>query len=237
MSWKRRIGVGAVLVAVGGGIAYSFVPQPLVVDVVTVRRGPLAVTIEEEGKTRVIDRFVISAPVAGVAHRVELDVGDEVEAGQALVLLEPLRSTILDPRARARAEAHVEAARATFSAAQENTEAAEADATYWESEVARIRQLYAEKIAPQGRLDQAENEARRSGAAQRSANFAVQVAKYDLAAAQTELQYSTAEELPVEREQVSIHSPVAGPTNEPLPASSTPQTCTRILKFCDIKPL
>ena len=71
----------------------------------------LTVTIEEEGRTRVIDRFIISAPVDGVACRVQLDVGDSVEQGQTLLSISPLESRVLDPRSRAEAEARVSAAK------------------------------------------------------------------------------------------------------------------------------
>ena len=64
-------------------------------------QGPLAVTVEEEGKTRVMERFVVSAPMTGYARRIDLHVGDAVKAGQVLVAIEPARSNALDPRSRA----------------------------------------------------------------------------------------------------------------------------------------
>ena len=75
--------------------------QPVWVDVATVSRQPLEVTIVEEGRTRVQDRFVVSAPVAGYVRRIELQVGDRVAQGELLTRLEPLRSEVLDARSRA----------------------------------------------------------------------------------------------------------------------------------------
>ena len=74
MLWRRKIFIYLLLVAIIVAIGYGFLPKPVSVGVVKVTRGTLMVTVEEEGKTRVKDRFVISAPVAGFARRVELDV-------------------------------------------------------------------------------------------------------------------------------------------------------------------
>ncbi|HSB51524.1 MAG TPA: hypothetical protein VLD40_02590, partial [Dissulfurispiraceae bacterium] len=130
MQWKRWFIIMALAAVVILAVAYGFMPRPVVVDVVKAVRGPLMVTVEEEGKTRVKDRFVISAPVAGFMRRIELDVGDPVKKGQAVAVLEPLRSSVLDPRSRAAAEAAVGAAEASLRAAEERARAAAADAEY-----------------------------------------------------------------------------------------------------------
>ena len=93
-------------------LTFGFMPRPILVDTAVVGRGPLVVTVEEEGRTRVIDRYVLSAPVAGFARRIELDVGDQVSKADVLLELEPLRSDVLDPRRRAEAEARVQASSA-----------------------------------------------------------------------------------------------------------------------------
>src|SRR5512144_3255373 len=111
---RRRVLVITVGAVVALGLAYGFMPKPVNVDVVTAGRGPLRVTVEEEGRTRVKDRFIVSAPVAGYLKRLDLDVGDAVRKGQCVARLEPLRSTVLDPRSRAGAEAAVESARAAL---------------------------------------------------------------------------------------------------------------------------
>ena len=69
--------VTAVLIALL--LTWGFWPQAVLVESATVKRGPMTVSIEEEGRTRVIDRYIISAPVDGVACRVQLDVGDAVD--------------------------------------------------------------------------------------------------------------------------------------------------------------
>ncbi|HEY7776638.1 MAG TPA: hypothetical protein VIC02_08860, partial [Kineobactrum sp.] len=89
--WQGRsifwvvIAAAAILV-----IVLAFRPQPVWVDIARAQQAPLEVTIVEEGRSRVQDRYVVSAPVAGYLRRIELEVGDRVEQGQLLTLLEPL---------------------------------------------------------------------------------------------------------------------------------------------------
>src|SRR5210317_119490 len=124
MTGKRTLVLLTMAAAIVAAVVAAFMPRPIAVDVVEVRRDVLTVTVEEEGKTRVIDRFAVSAPVAGFARRVELDVGDIVAKGDRLMSLEPLRSDVLDPRSRAEAEARVAAAQASLRAAEQKAKAA-----------------------------------------------------------------------------------------------------------------
>ena len=84
MQLRAKIGMLATVALVAGGLVYGFMPRALPVDIATVNRAPLTVTVEEEGKTRVSDRYQVSAPVAGYVRRIELKAGDGVKAGQVL---------------------------------------------------------------------------------------------------------------------------------------------------------
>lgn len=139
---RRRLLVITVGVIVAAVLIYGFLPKPVAVDAVKATRGLLRVTVEEEGRTRVKDRFVVSAPVTGYLKRINLDVGDVVRKGQKVALLEPLRSTVLDPRSRAEAEAAVTAARSAFQSAEEKEHAAAADAEYARLRLERSKKLY-----------------------------------------------------------------------------------------------
>ena len=88
--WRRRIFLAAIAILIAVGLFYGFRPQPVAVDLGAASRGPLRVTVEQEGKTRVIDRYVISAPVAAYAQRIDFEVGDSVEQGAPVVRLEPM---------------------------------------------------------------------------------------------------------------------------------------------------
>ncbi len=210
MALRRHWGLILAGLAIIAALAWGLMPQPVPVDVRAARQAPLRVTVEEEGRTRVIDRYVISAPVAGFARRVELHVGDAVEQGQTLVELEPLRSEVLDPRSRAEAEARVAAADAAVQAAEQNARAAAADAQIAKKEYERRKALCIEDCISREERDRSEAAWKRAEATRRSANFAVDVARHELEAAQTILQHSAAREAGQAPERVAVHAPVSG---------------------------
>ncbi len=100
---------GALALSVLGGIAWLLRPERVPVETAAVTRGPLEVTIEAEGETRVRRRFVIAAPTAGRLLAIDLHEGDAVAAGETVARL---AVAPLDPRDRRQAEAAVAAARA-----------------------------------------------------------------------------------------------------------------------------
>src|SRR5690348_562706 len=84
-----------------GALAYAFWPQPVEVDVGRVTRGAMRLTVDEDGRTRVRDRYVVSSPVAGRLRRVTLRAGDAIEAGKTvLAVIEPSDPAPLDARER-----------------------------------------------------------------------------------------------------------------------------------------
>ncbi len=190
-------------------MVWGFWPQPVLVETNPVERAPLTVSIEEEGRTRVIDRYVVSAPVDGVACRVELDVGDPVEQGQLLLSITPLESQVLDPRSRAQATAQVAAAESALRAAEEQVRTAAAAERLADAELKRFRQLMEKKLISRDALDKAIAESTTNRAAKRSADFQVEVARYELQAARSVLEYAAGN--PSEPfERVPIRSPVNG---------------------------
>ena len=201
------IAITAVLIA--GLLLWGFWPQPVLIETVAVKRAPMTVSIEEEGRTRVIDRYIISAPVDGVACRVKLDVGDSVEQGQVLLGITPLESQVLDPRSRAQAKSQVAAAEAALNAAKEQASAASAAAKLAQTELQRLRSLVETDVISRESYDRAVTEAQTTSAAKRSANFSVEVAQYELQAAQTVLNYTVGSGgEPAER--VPVQSPING---------------------------
>jgi HlyD family secretion protein len=210
MKWRRKIGWIIALIVVVMAIGYGFLPQPVLVDSAPVSRGLLRVTVREEGKTRVVDRYVISAPVSGFLQRIALEVGDTVRSGQIVARLEPLRSSALDPRSRAEAEARVETAQASLQAAQESTRVAAEDARFAESELARLQALYDAGTIPREQLDRAQSEARRTKANLETSQANVTVAERELEAARVGLKNFTAPNRAQPAELVAVHAPTAG---------------------------
>ncbi|MCP5426155.1 MAG: efflux RND transporter periplasmic adaptor subunit [Gammaproteobacteria bacterium] len=204
--WLLMVGALMALVAL---IAYGFRSQAVLVDTAAVRRGLLRVTVEDEGRTRVKDRFSVSAPVAGALCRIDLKVGDPVRKGQVLAELQPLRPAFLDTRSRAEAEGRVAAAQAALRMAQENHRAAQADEKYAESELQRLLPLRRRGAITQDALDKAEAESRRTQANRRSAEFAVDVARFELETARSAL-ISSAADTGEPPEQIAITAPVDG---------------------------
>jgi HlyD family secretion protein len=207
---RRRLVVITVMAAVIMAVAYGFMPRPVTVDVAKAARGDLRVTVEEEGMTRVKDRFIISSPVSGYKRRIELDVGDQVKKGQTVVVLEPVRSIVLDPRSRAVAEASLSSALAALNSAKENARAAAADAEYSRQKLARNRKLYEVGYIARDLFEQAESEAKRTEANHMSAEAAVKTTLSELQRARAVLRYSAAEEKVDRGEIVAVRTPVSG---------------------------
>ena len=207
---RQHPAIAVITVVIIALLAWGFWPQPVLVEAVAAMRAPLAVSIEEEGRTRVIDRYIVSAPVDGVACRVQLEVGDPVKKGQVLLGITPLESQILDPRSRAQAKARVSAAGSALRAAQEEAQAATAAQEYAATELERLQPLIEEGLIARDAFNRAETEAKTSAAAKRSADFNVDVAGYDLEAARTTLQYSAATASGIPDERVPVRAPIDG---------------------------
>ena len=207
---RRRVFVVTVGVLVVLALVYGFMPKPLTVDAVAARRGPLRVTVEEEGRTRVKDRFVVSAPVPGYLRRIDLEVGDVVSKGGQIAALEPLRSTVLDPRSRAEAEASAASAKAVLDAAKEKARAALADAEYARERNIRMKKLAGDGFISKDDLEQADSEAKKAEATRLSAEAAVTASQADLERAQSVLRYSAAEHTPSSEKAVVVRAPVSG---------------------------
>ncbi|KXS46730.1 MAG: HlyD family secretion protein, partial [Marinobacter sp. T13-3] len=193
--------------------AFVFVlrPEPVWVDLATVERGAMEVTLLEEGKTQVKDRYQVSSPVTGYLHRPQLEVGDPVIPGELLTWVDPMPVGVLDARSRAEAVARVEAARAGLESIRQKVAAAEAEADFAKSEYQRLQRLADSRFVSAEQLQQARTTASRTNAILRSARFDEEVAKHQLAAAQTRLDISAANEngeKPAER--VAVRSPVNG---------------------------
>lgn len=207
MQLRPRIGITLLALAVAGGLVYGFLPRAVPVDAGKVEKGPLAVTVEEEGKTRVRERYVVSAPMSGYARRIDLKVGAAVQKGQTLVEIEPAHADALDPRTRAQAQAQVKAAQASVAGAQENARAVAAQAELARQELARAESLRASNfISPQA-LDRNRTEVTRTQAAKEAADHAVDVARFELDMARAALARSTSLQAGRPAEVLRVASP------------------------------
>ncbi|HEX6203647.1 MAG TPA: efflux transporter periplasmic adaptor subunit, partial [Thermoanaerobaculia bacterium] len=169
-------------------LAWSLRPRPVAVDLAPAARRGLAVTLDEEGETRVRARYVVAAPVAGRVLRIALEPGDPVVAGETvLATLLPADPVPLDPRVRGAGEARVAAARAALGQAEARRGEARTALDLAERELARQEALAAAGIAAERDLDAARAAAEGRRDAVEAATFARDAAGHELAAARAAL--------------------------------------------------
>lgn len=179
--WLGRaawVTVGAVGVA---WVVYATLPKAVPVDVASVTRGELVVTVDEVGKTRVRDRYVVAAPLAGNLMRIELRPGDRVRADAVIARIAPMEAPLLDPRTRAEAASRSGAASAGERQARAAIERAEIASRHASEDLERVRQLFASGSLSRDTLLNAELEARLRAEELASARFGAQVATHEAA--------------------------------------------------------
>ena len=137
-------GAGAGLI---GLLVWLALPAPAHVETARVTRGLFQSSIEEDGVTRVRDRYVVAAPVAGLLTRPSLRVGDAVHRGDAVAVIVPNAAQMFDARTRAELAARVEAASAQASRARAVVRQAEASLVQAEDDHRRIAELAARGFA------------------------------------------------------------------------------------------
>ncbi len=128
----------AAIILVIGALAAAFWPKPMLVDMGQVTRGTMQLTIDEEGRTRVRDAYIVSTPVAGQLLRVRVQPGAEVVRGETIVAhMRPINPAALDVRTREQADAAVSAAQAALRVARADLNAAMANRDLSDSELQR----------------------------------------------------------------------------------------------------
>jgi HlyD family secretion protein len=183
-------------------------PQPIVVDVDTVSSGPMVVTLDEEGETRIRHRFVVSAPATGRIERIDLEPGDRVVRGKTvLVRVRPEMPPLLDARTRADAEAAVTIARAAAQRAAADVQRLRVALDRAERELARERELVRSGLTSVQVLEAREADEKSAQEAVRAAEYALASAQADVTRAQIRLQPGDPSRT---QEPITIVAPVDG---------------------------
>jgi len=177
--WVKRVLGGLFVAAVVAMLVVAWMPKPVPVDAGDVTRGTLCVTVDEDGRTRVKDRYVVSAPLTGNLARIELDPGDDVEQGDVLARLVPAEAPLLDERTRAQTEAQVAASNARQRQARATIQRVQAALEYAEREAERQRRLAREGSVAPTVAERAELEVRTLREELASARFAARVADHE----------------------------------------------------------
>ena len=186
ISFRSAFWLIAALV-VAAALAFAFRPQPVPADLAAVVRGNMRVTVRDQGRTRVRNEFVISAPVGGQLLRIEYKPGAQVSAGDVLARILPSDPSLLDARSRAELEAAVRSAEATLALAQAELVRVNAQLDFAGTELERIRRLRTEDVIAVEAFDRAELALRVAETARETALETTRVREAELAAAQARL--------------------------------------------------
>ncbi|MCR8548187.1 HlyD family efflux transporter periplasmic adaptor subunit [Salipiger sp. P9] len=224
----------------GGALVVAFWPRATLVDLGTVTRGPLTVTIDEEGRTQVHDVYVVSTPVAGRLLRVRALAGDTVAQGETVAHMRPTNPDALDIRTREQASAAVDAARAALKVAEAEVNVAAADADLAQSEYERNQTLAKRGTVSAATLDRSRSETRAAAARLETAKAAVSMREAELANARAQL--ISFDDLGLaaavagdHASDISLVAPVSGRILQVLQQSETILTAgTAVLEIGDI---
>ena len=168
----RHLALGAAMLAALAALAWAFAPRPVAVEAAAVSRGAFEAGVEEDGHTRLRDRYTVSAPVSARMARISLREGDAVAAGDAVALLTPVMASLQDARSTREAQAHLRSAEAGVSLTQARIERARVT-----REEAQLELHRTERLAGEGFLSVARRDA---------ARLALQAAQRELEAAQAQ---------------------------------------------------
>ncbi len=187
-SWVSRSAWIAVLLLVVWALWRAFEPTPILVEAAAAQQGPMVVSVEDDGQTRVRERYTISAPRQGRLLRLQLKAGSPVRA-QETILAEflPLQPILLDDRAQAEAEEGVQRAQAALERARANEAQASAEVEFAQAEFERTQALFQKGSLPRSELDRASRDDRQAASALQAARFDIQVAEHELHIAEAAL--------------------------------------------------
>ncbi len=175
---------GTLLVAVGLVASFALFPKPVEVEVAKATLGPLRVTVQEDGKTRIREKYIVSAPVAGRVSRIEINPGDRCNEETLLAVILPSDPAILDARARAEATARVQAAEAAKLRATSSEEQTKIDHDLNQSKLDRAQSLLPSRAISQDEYDVLKTQTQASAQAIKTARFDVEISQYELEMAQ-----------------------------------------------------
>jgi HlyD family secretion protein len=207
MKRSTWIYAGSGLLLALAALAWAFTPRPVAVEVATVTQGRFEATIDEDGKTRLRDRYVVSAPLAGLLTRITLREGDAVEAGAVVAALTPVLPPLLDERTLREQQVRVDIAQA-----QVQRVAARVEGARVQLEQARNEQRRSEQLAKQGFVSPTKLDTDRLAAL--AAQKELEVAIEERHVAGHEVEQAKAALLAVQRPAASrsfaLRAPVAG---------------------------
>jgi HlyD family secretion protein len=204
---RNKILLGVGLAALAGVTAWALRARPVAVETAVVTQGVFEQSVSDDGKTRVRERFVIAAPLAGQLERVELEVGDPVKHGQIVAELTPTAPALQDARTQRELRERIGAAEAQLARARAENLKAQAQRDQARADRDRQAELSRGGFISQTAREQSELALRTAERAVDAARFAEEAARHDLAQARAALSRYTSG-APLAKWPVA--SPVAG---------------------------
>ena len=144
---------GAAAVVLVLAVAWAFAPRPVEVELAPVTQGSFETTIDEDGKTRLAERYVVSSPLAGKLARITLKEGDAVEADMALALLSSVLPAMRDERTLRELQARVESAQDNVQRAETRIARSQVSLDQAKNDFRRSEQLAQQGFIAPARLD------------------------------------------------------------------------------------
>jgi HlyD family secretion protein len=187
MKTRNALAWGLAAVAVVAIAAWALQPRPIPVETAEAGRGAFELTVSDDGRTRVRDRYTVSAPLAGRLERIALRAGDPVARGQVVATLAPAAPAFLDARTERELRERLGAAQAQQQRAQAEIGRLEAQRNQALADRDRQQRLAREGFVSPTALEQAELALQVAGRAVESARFAEEAARHEIAQAQAAL--------------------------------------------------
>jgi HlyD family secretion protein len=204
--WLRTGFLVVLGVGVVGALILALMPQPVPVDLVTVERGTVEVAVEEDGRTHVRDRYLLTTPVAGTLRRIELRVGDRIEEGEVLARIDGPEAGIPDARTLEQLRIRLGAAEAGVARARALVDGAGAGLVEAREELRRQEILQGVGGGTASGVERAEALVRAREAELRSAEFGVRAAEGEV----EDLRAALARPTGRGGESLELRAPVSG---------------------------
>lgn len=207
---KKKLLFGVIGLLLLALLVWAFMPNPIEVEIASVTQGRFERAVQEDGKTRLRERYLVSTPLAARLTRIDLKVGDSVTRDAALATLWPLAPALLDERSRAEQTAHSGVMQAALARTQANAQRAGAALDQARSELKR-----SETLATNGFVSATQNETDRLTVRLREQELAgvrqeVAAARYELEQSRIALRQFSLSAPAGQQRPFAIKSPVAG---------------------------
>jgi HlyD family secretion protein len=219
---RRHILIAVVVLAAAAVVAWIIMPGAVPVETAAVTKGRFIATVDEDGKTRVRERYVVAAPLAGRLGRIRFKVGDQIWVDDAVATITPSPAPLMDPRNRREAEEGLGTAEANLERAKAVVERARAQSEQANTDLARVKTLKQSGAATTQALERAELAVRVADRDLRAAEFLNHAAEHELSQMRALLaRYSSNTNVDEQPESWKVTAPVGGVVLKVMQESET----------------